>query len=367
MTLLNISPIEIKFADYRYSIDKIVDEILKDKLDEEVKMFSKTGLNIENVYKSYDFNKIDFKNTMYSPPDIKLNDMFVDVGKKLLNNLKKDSNEIGFLTTICDYHQYQTPSPTIEIVDRLSLNKYVRTQNLQGLACSSFPEALRNAAGHFALGYEGDVLILSGAYYIPWWLDAIKQIDLVTLKNKKDFHNFIYFLILSDVTSAVLITKEKEEGSIAQIDTRTIFSRKDNTPEGYKNQTIQLSPHPDYRITFDMNVNTKLLQKNVGDFSLDNVSRLKEKFPNYFEKIKAWGFHTAGAKYVDDVRKKCDINEESSKLSYDLMRETGNTGSVSSLQFIKESIERKVLKTGETGGFIDFGWEGADTFIFNVL
>jgi len=368
MTKLNISPIEIKFADYSYSVKEIVDVILKDKLDEDVKNFSKTGLNIERVYKSYDLNKIDFKNTIYSPPDIKLNDMFVEVAKKLLRRINKDSNEIGFLTTISDYHQYQSPSPTIEIVDRLGMNKYIRTQNLQGLACSSFPEALRNAAGHFALGYEGDVLILSGAYYIPWFLDSFKQIDLVSMKNKKDFHNFIYFLILSDVTSAVLISKENDtDKSIAQIDTNTIFSRKDNSPNGYRNQTIVLSPHETYRLTFDMNVNTKLLQENIGNFSWDNISRLKENFPNYFEKVKAWGFHTAGAKYIDDVRKKCGINEESSKLTYDLLSETGNTGSVSSLQFIKESIERKILNKGEIGGFIDFGWEGADAFIYKML
>jgi len=368
MTLLNISPIEIKFADYSYSIKEIVDEILNDKLEDDVKEFSKTGLNIDRVYKSYDLHNMDLNDTSYTPPDIKLNDLFVKVGENLLKSLNKDPNEIGFLTTISDFHQYQTPSPTVEIVNRLNLNKYVRTQNLQGLACSSFPEALRNAAGHFALDFEGDVLILSGAYYIPWWLDSVKQIDLVSIKNKKDFHDFIYFLILSDVVSAVIISKEdKTHTSIAQIDTNTIFSRKDNTNDGYKTQTITLSPHENYRLTYDMNVNTKLLQENVGNFSWDNISRLKENFPENFEKVKAWGFHTAGAKYVDDVRKKCGIDEESSKLTYDLMRETGNTGSVSSLQFIKESIDRKVLSKNEIGGFVDFGWEGADAFIYKVL
>jgi len=368
MALLNISPIEIKFADYSYSIKEIVDEILKDKLDEHVKEFSKNSLGIERVFKTYDLYKMDLGNTNYSPPDILINDMFVQVADNLLRRINKDPNEIGLLTTISDYHQYLTPSPTVEIVDRLGLNKYVRTQNLQGLACSSLPEALRNAAGHFALGYEGDVLILSGANYIPWWLDSVKLIDFISTKNKKDFHDFIYFLILSDLTSAVLISKDdKIEESIAQIDTNAIFSRKDTTPEGYKTQTIQLSPNDVHRITFDMNVNTKLLLENVANFSLDNISRLKERFPSEFEKVKAWGYHTAGAKYVEDVRKKCGIDEDRSRLSLDLMRETGNTGSVSSLQFIKESIERKVLKKSDIGGFIDYGWEGADAFTFTVL
>jgi len=368
MSILNISPIETKFADYSYSIKEIVDEILKDKLDEDVKEFSKNELGIEHVFKTYDLYKMDLANTNYSTPDILINDMFVQAAENLLSSLNKDPNEIGLLTTICDYHQYLSPSPTVEIVDRLGLNKYVRTQNLQGLACSSFPESLRNAAGHFALGYEGDVLILTGSYYVQWFLDSVKQLDTISIKNKKDFHDFIYFLIFSDVTSAVLISKNDQiEKSIAQIDTNAIFSRKDTSPDGYKTQSIQLSPNDAFRIKHDMNVNSKLLLENVANFSLDNVSRLKERFPSEFEKIKAYGYHTAGTKYVDAVRKKCGIDEERSRLSYELMRETGNTGPVSSQQFIKESIERKVLNKSDIGGFIDYGWEGADTFTFTVL
>jgi len=367
MALLNLSPIEMKYADYSYSVTELVDEIFYDKLDEEVRTICKDSLKIERTYKPYDLYKMDLADTSYTPPDVKLNDMFVDVGKKLLHKLDKNPKEIGLLTTISDYHQYLSPSPTVEIVNRLGLDKYVRTQNLQGLACSSFPEALRNAAGHFALGYDGDVLILSGSYIVEWFLDRVKQIDFVSIKNRKNFHDFIYFLILSDVTSAVLVSKDdKTEKSSAQIDTNAIFSRKDIASEGYKTQTMKLSPNEDHRIIFDMNVNTKLLKENVSNFSWDNLSRLKKKFPSNFQNVKAWGFHTAGATYVDDVRKKCGIDEEKSKLSYDLMRETGNTAGVSSLQFIKESIDRKILNKGEIGGFIDYGWEGADAFIYNA-
>ena len=368
MVLLDISPIEIKFADYSYTIKEIVDEILDEKLDNKVKEFSKSELQIENVYKSYDLKNMDLADKKFTEPHLALNDMFVEVAKNLMNRLGKNPNEIGLLTTICDYHQYLTPSPTVEIVDRLGLNRYIRTQNLQGLACSSFPEALRNAAGHFALGYDGDVLILSGAFYLGWWLDSLKQIDFVSIKNKKDFHDYVYFLILSDVTSAVVVSKPQDsKKSIAQIDTDAIFSRKDVQPEGYKTATIKIKENEERGIVFDMNVNTKRLQENVASFSLDNINRLKKKFPDEFEKVQAWGFHTAGARYVDFVREKCNIKSEKSKLTYDLMRETGNTGSVSSLQFVKESIERKVLKSGELGVFVDYGWEGADAFMYKAV
>jgi len=48
------------------------------------------------------------------------------------------------------------------------------------------------------------------------------------------------------------------------------------------------------------------------------------------------------------------------------MRNTGNTGSVSSLQLIKESIDKKILKSGDIGGIIDYGWEGCDSFLYHV-
>lgn len=368
MTLLNLSPIEIKFADFSYTVEELVDEILKERLDEDVRTIARNDLKIERVYKAFDLRKIDLKNTAYTPPAQNLNDMFVEVGQKLLQRLNKDPNEIGLLITISDYHQYLSPSPTVEIVERLGLNKYVRTQNLQGLACSSFPEALRNAAGHFALGYPGEVLIMNGAFYLDWFLDSLKQIDYVSLKNKKDFHDFIYFLILSDVTAGILVSNgPPNDSTLAQLETEAIFSRKDIAPEGYKDQTIRMTPNDSHRITFEMNVNTKLLQEKVADFSQDNITRLKEKFPKEFEKIKSWGFHTAGARYVDKVREKCQIDKGKTKLTYDIMRETGNTGSVSSLQFIKEAIDRGDLKKEDYGGFVDYGWEGADSFIFKAV
>jgi len=48
------------------------------------------------------------------------------------------------------------------------------------------------------------------------------------------------------------------------------------------------------------------------------------------------------------------------------MRKTGNTGTVSSLQLIHESLEKKILKSGEIGGIVDYGWEGADSFLYHV-
>lgn len=363
MPIINISNIDISLARYAYTIEEIVDDLLKNKLDEEVKDFCKRELGINKVYKSYDLSKVKFDDTRYLAPHIELNDMYVESAKKALSPSRKPS-DVGLLVTINDNQQYLDPAPTVEIAIKLGLNKDVRTQNFQGMACASFSEAILNAAGHFALGHKSDVLVLIGAYYTSWFLDRIKQIDHISMKNRKDFNNFIYFLIFSDTTAAALLSQS--DGHIAQINTEFVSSRKDTNPDGYKKATISLAPDSLFRVVFDMDVNSKILRERAASLSLENILHIKQTFPSDFENVKVWGLHPAGRVFVDYIRERCGIERAKSQLTYDLMMETGNTGAVSSLQLISESVKRKTLRRGELGGIIDYGWEGANAFIYKA-
>jgi len=367
MTQVNISNIDINFPPYSYTIDEIVDDFLNKKLETEVKNFCKQELGIDRIYKAYDLSKISNNETDYVEPNIQLNEMYVSITKRILDSTRRHPQDIGFLITINDNQQYLDPAPVVEIVSRLGLNRDIRTQNFQGMACSSFSESLRNTAGHFALGYEGEVLVLIGSFYTNWFLDRIKQTRRISIKNRKDFNNFIYFLVFSDVTGATILSHPAKSNTyLAKIKTETISSRKDNTVDGYKKALVKLSRDKSFRMIFDLDVNSKILKESVGRLSLENISYIKQKFPIDFKKVKFWGLHSAGNIFVEHVRKVCSINKTKCKLTYDIMRETGNTGAVSSLQLIKESIQRKVLKSNEIGGIIDYGWEGADAFLYEV-
>jgi len=365
MNPVTISDIQVEFSPYSYSIQELVDDIFVNKLDKEVRDFAKNQLGISRVYKAYDFQKMDFDNTDFVLPQIKLNDMYVNVAKKILNSSQID--DIGFLITINDNQENLDPSPTVEVVSRLGLKNDIRTQNFQGLACSSFSEAVLNAAGHFALGNTSDVLVLIGTFYTSWFLDRIKQIKHISKNDNAEFLNFIYFLIFSDVSSGAILSNNKADHSLAQINTNSILSLKDNKDGGYKKATIKLSPDKEFRMIFDMSLDAKLLKENVASLSSENLLKLQKKFPEDWEKIRMWGFHTAGARFVDYVREKCNVAKSQSKLSYDLMKETGNTGAVSSMQIIKEAIDRKFLNKNELGCIIDYGWEGVNTFLFKSL
>jgi 3-oxoacyl-[acyl-carrier-protein] synthase III len=363
MSIINISNIDINLAKYSYTIEEIVDDLLKEKLDDEVRNFCKEKLGIKKVYKSYDLSKVKFDDASYLTPDVDLNDMYVQSAKKVLHPSRKPS-DVGLLVTINDNQQYLDPSPTVEVSIKLGLNRDVRTQNFQGMACASLSETLLNTAGYFASEHQNDVLVLIGTYYTSWFLDRIKQVDRISMKNRKDFNNFIYFLIFSDVVAAALLSPS--DGKMAQVDTKFVSSRKDTNVDGYKKATIRLAPHSTFRLVFDMDVNSKILKERAAQLSLENILYLKQTFPDDFENVKAWGLHSAGRVFVDHVRERCGIEMSKSKLTYELMSETGNTGAASSLQLISESVKRKVLGRGELGGIIDYGWEGADAFIYKV-
>jgi len=45
-----------------------------------------------------------------------------------------------------------------------------------------------------------------------------------------------------------------------------------------------------------MSLDAKRLKENVASLSAENLLKLQKKFPEDWEKIRMWGFHTAGFK-----------------------------------------------------------------------
>jgi len=364
MKAVNLTNIEFTKAKYRYSIAELVDDFLRKKLDKEVRDYAKNELGIDYVYKSFDFSTIDFSRDNFEEPDIGLNDLYLRTAKKSLNHTKPD--EIGLFMTINDNQQYLDPSPTVELIPKLSLKKEIRTQNFQGLACSSFSEALLNSAGYFLLNGKKNALVLIGTYYTPWFLDRIKQLKKITKKDKTNFYNLIYFLIFSDAVASTILSQKRSKDTKVQIEPKSILTLKDTKRSNSNKATIKMSPDKKHRLIFDMKLQPRKLRESVADLSYENVRLLQRKFPNEFRKIKVWGFHTAGAKFVDYITEKCKIERSKAKLTYEIMRRTGNTGAVSSLQFIKECSNRK-LSRNSLGCFVDYGWEGVNLFLFKMI
>ncbi len=364
MPSVNLSNIAVTKARFRYSISEIVDDFLKKKLDKDVREYAKNELGIDYIYKSYDFSKIDFDRGDFVEPDISINEMYVNTAKKSLRGI--NPNKIGLFVTINDNQQYLDPSPTVELIPKLSFRKDIRAQNFQGLACSSFSESLLNSAGYFLMNEKEDAFVLIGTHYTPWFLDRIKQIRHISKKDRADFYNLIYFLVFSDAAASAILSQKKTKNTQIQIDSKSILTLKD-TRNSVKKATIKMSPDKKHRIVFDMKLQPTKLREQVADLSAQNIKILQKKMPSEFKRIKIWGLHTAGNRFVDYVSAKCQIDKERIDLSYDLMKMTGNTGAVSSLQFINECINRKALAKNQTGCFVDYGWEGVNLFIFRKL
>jgi len=359
-----LSNIVFTKSKFRYSISEIVDDFLKKKIDKDVREYVKNELGIEYVYKSYDFSKIDFEKSDFVESDISLNEMYYKNAQKSLRGV--NPKKIGLFITINDNQQYLDPSPTVELIPKLSFREDIRTQNFQGLACSAFSESVLNSMGYFLMNKKDDAFVMIGTHYTPWFLDRIKQIKHITKKDKTNFYNLIYFLIFSDCAASTIITQKKTKNAQIHIDSKSILNLKD-TKNIQKKATIKMSPDKKHRIIFDMKLEPKKLREDVANLSAQNIKELCRKMPNDFKKIKIWGMHTAGNKFIDYVSEKCQIKKTEIKLSYDLMKKTGNTGAVSSLQFINECINKNVLSKNNLGCFVDYGWEGVNLFVFRKL
>jgi 3-oxoacyl-[acyl-carrier-protein] synthase III len=364
MTQINLSNTVFTKAKFRYSISEIVDDFLKKKLDKDVREHVKNNLGIDYIYKSYDFSKIDFDKGDFIESDVSLNEMYYKTAKKSLRGV--DPKKIGLFITINDNQQYLDPSPTVELIPKLSLSNDIRTQNFQGLACSSFSESLLNSAGYFLMDGKKDALVLIGTNYTPWFLDKIKQIKHISKKDKSNFYNLIYFLIFSDAVASTILSRKKKKDTQIQINSKSILTLK-NTKNGGKNAMIKMTPNKKHRITFDMKLDPKKLREEVTNLSIQNINTLQKKMPSEFKKIKILGIHTAGSRFVDGILEKCQLDKTLAKLSYDLMRKTGNTGAVSSLQFLNECINKKTILKNNLGCFVDYGWEGTNLFVFRKL
>lgn len=285
-------------------------------------------------------------------------------GKSIIEKSGKKLEDIGLLSILSSNQQYLMPAPTTEMISRLELSSDVRTQNIQGLACSSFSEAIRSAAGHFALGLKGDALVLLSQYTTEWYLNIVRRLNKINISNKKDFYSFVYFMTFSDAVGCALISQNND--GIVNIDPTEIVSRKETGIDDYKKAKVELDVDSENKMIFNLDVNPGILQKNVAKLSSENISQIKKQHTQDFENVKFWGFHTASKPFVDTVRESCGIPQQKSQLTYDVMRETGNTGSLSSLQLIKESVDKKALQSGDVGGIVDYGWEGCDSFLYYV-
>ena len=49
------------------------------------------------------------------------------------------------------------------------------------------------------------------------------------------------------------------------------------------------------------------------------------------------------------------------------MKKTGNTGAVSSLQYLNACNNKKHLLKNALGCFVDYGWEGVNLFLFKKV
>jgi len=366
---ISILKIVTKFPPFKYSIKELV-ELLNNRISDEAKDFFINSLGIDAVYHSIDYNRASLSDTAYTIPHESLIDMYVSAAKQCLEICSVSPRQVSRLIVADDNMQMLDPASTSEIMERLGLASSIMDFHLQGHACSSLARALSMTSNLLKNDYA---LVLIGNYYSTWFFDIIKQTEKVYGPNeinsakqrRKDFNNCNYFLQFSDNATALLLSSA-DDNSI-QVLTDTIVCRTGTEPADHEIASLKLAQNVRYRAVFDMDVNTKNLRQRLMQLANEVKIETMKKAAITDDTVKVWNLHTGGKVYVDAVREQCGISFEKCKLTYDVMKETGNTGASSSAILIKETMERKMLDHGEYGAVLDFGWgPKADSFLYRA-
>ncbi|MEM2759435.1 MAG: hypothetical protein QXU32_06470 [Nitrososphaerales archaeon] len=365
---LSILSISTKFPQFRYSMRELI-ELFGNRMTDEAKDFFINFLGISTVYHSIDYNRVSIADEKYIMPHVSLSDLYVDAAKECLNKADVDAKQVRKLIVVNDNSQTLTAAVTNELMCRLLLPSTSLDFHLQGHACSSLARAL-----HIANSSSDDIsLVLIGNYYSPWFFDMVKQIENVygpneinsIKKRRKDFNTCNYFLQFSDNATALLISHTND--AALNILHNSMTTRAGVAPDDYKIANLGIVSDEINRISFDMDVNTKLLKQRIKQLSKEARMETLRKACMSEDDVKLWNLHTGGKIYVDEVREECSISYQKCKLTYDVMKELGNTGASSSSILMMKTIEERLLLQGEVAGILDFGWgPKADSFLYTI-
>ncbi|MBI4894323.1 MAG: hypothetical protein HY833_01155 [Candidatus Aenigmarchaeota archaeon] len=362
MKSVYLSPIDVTFAGHEYTMDQLVNDIFKDKMSLGVRdyVMDKIG-TIGRVYKNRNF----FEKSNTGPE--RLVDMYVKSAEYTLSRADRSPTDVGQIVTVNDNYQQDLPSPTVELVPRLSLKSTIRTDNRQGMACSALSQSLMGAYANTVLPNSGDgTLVLIGSCYTDWFLPNLEKIGKIENTKDRGFLDMMYFLMFSDTVASTYVSGEEPrlEYSIS-IDFDMMSNRKDTSPDAHRKATVKYVGESGL-FPRELDVDSKRLRESCANLSSENVATLQKKYPHQYDKSKLVNLHTAGKSFMDSVSKSCNLDSKKTELSYRIFNECGNTGAASSLQLMKESVERKILSKGDYGVMVDYGWEGADAFIYRL-
>ncbi len=293
------------------------------------------GLNINKIEK-----KVGIKERHIVKEDETALDLALIAGKKILENYDKD--KIDFLLFCTQSPEYYLPSGACILQDKLGLNKNIGAFDYN-LGCSGFVYGLALAKSLITSKIATNILLITSETYT-------KHI------HPKDKGNRTIF---GDAAAATIIEKSEEE-QIGEFVLGTDGS-------GYKNLIV-----PNGGLRNRYNPNTKEIDEGSGSIRTDNnlymngpeifnftikvtpklVLQVLEKNKINLEDLDFVIFHQANKYLIEYLRKKINIPKDKYYLN---LLHTGNTSSNTIPIAIKDALDNKLIKKGDTLLLVGFG------------
>jgi alpha-pyrone synthase len=218
------------------------------------------------------------------------------------------------------------PGLDIQLVERIGLNRNVERTCINFMGCYAAINALK-VANYIVTANESAVVLLCG-------------VELCTLHYQKSVSTdqLIANALFADGAAAVLVTSSKMSEKKRGFIIGDFYSEFE--PAGSEDMAWRIGDN-----AFDIRLSTyvpDLIRAHIGKLigKLFAGSKLQQ------EEIDWYAIHPGGIKILEACEEALEINRDSNKFSYDILREYGNMSSVTILFVLQKYFE---LISGNNG------------------
>ena len=377
---MNTQDIEIKglirdYPEFSYTTKELIDS-LGNKLSEEVKEnIFQLGVENRHFIRPFEQYLSTSSEKIHSLGDAEpISELCAKIGKKCLENLGLNDNDITCLVTGFEDNDFLSPGLSSIVLTKMGLSKFLPHFSIQGMACSTLPKLLE--LGKNLIHDENDkILFIISGCNSGWYLPHLKN-DM-TVKNPKEISkdqydrdqqiskwvSTMFSFLFGDGVAAFVMSKINSDSNnivIKKITHGVNFNDLD-----YRKACVRLVGNAStHMYEHELTAGSDILKRSL-DYSKKVLSKSLTNDPNNFDENVINDYignqqkimmHTGSLKILDGFKNLYNLRDNQMQESYDTLKQYGNLTGVSIPTVLEKAIQNNLpignsLLVGITMGF----------------
>jgi predicted naringenin-chalcone synthase len=285
---------------------------------------------------------------------------------KALKKSNLEGEDVDYLVVTYDANPILSPGLSQLLIPNLSMDKYVKHVNVQGIASTAFPKALELAKDHLASHSQDHVLVCVSGMSSCWFQNQVLGLkgvmdikQIIALKNEyqktqelRKWVATIQFFLFGDGAAAVMVANEGEGFCFDGAVEVTNVSNTDYLA-GISRLAILDEP---FRFGFYSHLDKEIPHLGVKYTRLALERLLGKNSAEIMKSVKKWAVHTGSGKILNALAEHNGVEPEKLKESHEVLANCGNLAGAS-LPFILEKIaSNNRLSEGDRVLMVGYGW-----------